>query len=187
MSSLDKFSGENLKNIIKQNINKLKAQKTVLEISLKIKETAEIAEDNLFSENQGKDIVDDITDLTEKRGEIVEEIKNINAAIRHYRLKLPNQYAQALDDAEKKAKLKQSYPKDINCPAWVINLYKLMLEQQIVLEKIKNADEINNKLLKKLIEAVSERNNIIKNNRILMDKFDQSGDMPAGSIFRSKK
>ena len=183
---------EIIKNIIRQNINKLRELKKVFDISMEIGKFAEDMKKNASiladSENKGRDIIDDIADFTDKRGENIEEIKNINAAVRHHRLKLAAKYSDIIDKVEKYAKTNQNLPENNIFPAWAVNLYRLMSEQQAVLEKIRDADEKNNELIKNLIEELNKKTNSIKNNRILMDKFNQSGnDMPAGTFFKSKK
>ena len=190
---MSNFHEENIKNIIRQNINKLEELKKVLDISVKIKgigESEKNKKDNyaeILNESQDRDISDEISDLIDERGMVIEEIKNIDAAVRHYRLELPAQYSNIIAEVEKNAKSKQKLPKSVVFPEWAINLYRLMSEQQTVLENIKNTDDINNDMIKSLMDILNEKTLSIKNNRILMDKFITDGDMSAGTLYKSKK
>lgn len=187
MSNLNSMTEGILKNIIKYDISKVNKLKKIFEISLKIKEIVENAKYDELLESQEKDIIDDIADLADKRGEFIEEIKNINTSLRHYKEKLPKHYSSIIDDIEKKSKSKQNLVKNVQLPAWAVNLYKLLSEQQAILENIKSVDEKNDEIIKNLIVILNQKMKSIKNNRILMDKFNQANDMPAGSLFKSQK
>ena len=194
MNSLNNLNNEEiLKNILRQNIKKTGQLKKALEFSLKIKEAIENNQDNddnnddEAGEMMEKDIVNDIADLTDKRGEIIDEIKNINAAIKYYKSKLPPKYSNIVDNIEKTVSSKQKFAELQSFPAWARNLYKMLTEQQNILANIKITDDINNEAMKTLVKVLTEKTNSIKNNRILMDKFNQIDDMPAGSLIKSKK
>lgn len=186
---------ENLKNIIRQNIIRLGELKKVLEISLMIKGIVEA--ENLDTEENGVNLPDDssqaenpidvIASLTDKRGEIVDAIKNIDASIKHYKLQLVPQYLNILEKTEKSAKLSQKPPKDDSFPDWAENLYKLLSDQQKVLGNIKEADNINSEALKKLLAELENKTKSIKKNRILMDKFNQNTEIHSGTLLKKQK
>lgn len=151
---------QNARNILSLNKEKLGILKEVLDVSLKIKDE---------TESGGEDAPDNIASLADKREELVEKIKNIDLAVRHYSSELRGHNPVMFDELQKNG------------------LSETLSDIRSVLNGIKAADEMNFEKIPHLMENLREKIKAAKENRTLMDKFLGGGEISSSGTLLSEK
>ena len=150
---------QNFKNLLKSNKEKLGVLRKILEVSLRIKDEAD---------SGGEDAPDNIAAHADAREELIEKMKNIDLAVKHYGSELSGFNIAGLPPESE--------------------LSKVLAEIKTVLDAIKSADEINRERLSFLMQGIKQKIKAVKENRTLMDKFMGDGEMSsAGTLLSEKK
>lgn len=173
----DNKENQNLKNIFAISQDKLHILKEILDISLKIKDSAENAclsgteiEPRIEFESQAESVTDgaieNIAALVDFREELIGKLKDAELSLKHYSSKLNPQDLTAFTEFEK----------------------NFSADAKIVLDGIKAADETNSKRLAELMSVIKEKIKSVKENRNLMDKYVGGNSISsAGTLLSEKK
>ena len=205
---------ENLCKILDYYRERSGILKECLNISLKIKEEGEknIGDIGDISDKDDKlDVIDIISELTDKREVCLQKIKNTDATIHHYRLRLPDMEKKILKEIKDAVKDEKTLYDFVNSPnysklyktyktyktdsssdcssyVWVGELYNILENDKNMLNRIKSADEINFKIIKSMLEEIKSKVKSIRGNRILMNKFiENTGSVSLGTLMNKKK
>ena len=163
---------------------RLKILKKYHEISIKIKSEIEKNRD---------ESVESIVELTAKRDDCLEEIKNFDLSIQYYISQLPGReqkMIKTLKEAVTKntqnkpemdiSELSESESESDSDAIWTCELHSIFADSKTILDSIKSIDENNFDMIKSLLAELKSKIKAVKGNRILMNKY--TGDTNIYSV-----